>query len=158
MTTIAYRDRILAADTLVTDHGMLLGYACKLAQSQNGPIAGGAGNMPYVATFLKWFENCLPGASPPRIDVDKDPDGIIIDLEGRVWLWGGEPHLTELLLDPAYPFAAIGAGAKYAMGAMLMGASAEQSVQAAAAFDIYTGGRIDTLQLPSSPPNSSRKP
>jgi len=52
-----------------------------------------------------------------------------------------ESDFTVLLDDTGWY--AIGSGAPYALGALAMGATAEEAVRTAAIFDIWTGGSIE---------------
>lgn len=51
---------------------------------------------------------------------------------------------------------AIGSGGEYALGAMEMGASAEEAVAAACAWDTGCGGRIDCLEVFLKQPNGEQ--
>ena len=51
-------------------------------------------------------------------------------------------------------FCAFGSGADIARGAMMNGASAEEAIRIASKIDIFTGGDVQTLELPKTP----RKP
>ena len=140
MTTIAYRDGIIAYDsyciqgsTIVDDNynkhhvfGDLHVFA-----------AGGCGDeIPLIAWFL---------------DNSKEVSGISVD----VLIWDGNilhmasmdkdgPWSTEERTDNVI---AIGSGMPYALTAMDMGATAKEAVKMAAKRDVGTGGRIRTFKL-----------
>lgn len=62
----------------------------------------------------------------------------------------GEPFMVEddlTLIQIKAPFYAEGSGADFAIGAMEMGASAEQAVQAAIKHSANCGGKIQTVKL-----------
>ena len=70
------------------------------------------------------------------------------DAAGTIYLPNGNIIVVakdSMELRRGLPFWADGSGCNYAMGAMQMGATAEQAVAAAMAWDRYTGGRIVTV-------------
>lgn len=146
MTTIAYRDGIMAADSLCSGNNTRWGELEKITRG-DGCIAGACGSATTAATFRHWVENILVSTEDPfGCDVaDTEADGLLVTSDGVIWCWGGKPRMFR----PDAPFTAIGSGAKIAIGAMAMGASAAKAVEIAAQFDVYTGGRITTLSLES---------
>lgn len=155
MTTIAYRDGILAADSLVSGEMVRWGSTTKLAKAPCGWIGAACGDAGAASEFMWWVESqsiepfMPPFFSAPEFKSPVDVDGLLIDGSGKIWCWAGRPRFFHLDAD----FTAIGSGSKIAMGAMAMGATAEQSVAVAAQFDVYTGGKIETLSIrsPSRP-------
>lgn len=153
MTTIAYRDRTLAADSLVSGEMMRWGTTAKLFRAPCGWIGAACGDAGAASEFAQWMETLtfeIP--APPSFaapEFKSAVDGLLISHFGTIWCWTGRPRLFPLETE----FTAIGSGAKIAMGAMAMGATAEQAVAVAAQFDVYTGGKIETLSIrsPSRP-------
>ena len=144
MTTIAYRDGVLAADSLLTDGNLICGSVSKLATSKHGAIGGAVGRLERTLEFLRWLETFdVDRRNPDVAPVAEGADGLIISPKERIFLWTGGKQLV--VLDA--PFAAIGSGAKVAMGAMAAGATAEQALRICRDYDIYTGGRIVTLRV-----------
>jgi ATP-dependent protease HslVU (ClpYQ) peptidase subunit len=137
MTTIAYRDGVMAADTQVTEGNMVFAQATKLRRLADGTLIGMAGDMMPCAKLLraidgKGFEDIEP--------IAKDCKGawaLVVNPERRVFmLQGGKAGgLAELHGD----FFVEGSGAPYALGAMAAGAGAKQAVEIAARFDVNTG-------------------
>ena len=84
MTTIAYRDGILAADSLCTVDDMVAGECRKITKFKKGKkqiLAGGAGSKHAVENFLNWVDN---GA--PEEDLDKihgDFNGFLAIKKGK---------------------------------------------------------------------------
>jgi hypothetical protein len=70
MTTIAYRDGVLAADTLLTSSAMRNGYARKIRE-RDGMLAGASGTLAQMQTFLDWFDAGMTG-DPPSMAFDKE--------------------------------------------------------------------------------------
>lgn len=157
MTTIAYRDGIMAADTLCSGSSTRWGEVEKL-RAAAGCIGGAAGPAPAVEAFCYWIENELVAgvlhAPYFTTEVEGSVDGLLVTPSGVIWNWCGKGRLFRLNA----PFTAVGSGAQIAMGAMAMGASAEKAVEIASRFDVYTGGRITTLALeqPSRPKQEAK--
>lgn len=63
MTTIAYRDGVMAADTLTTWGNSRDGYVSKIAK-RGSVLAAGSGSMAHVQRFLDWFRTGMKGDPP----------------------------------------------------------------------------------------------
>ena len=134
MTTIAFRDGVLAADSFATDDACAL-QVRKIVRLPKGDVAGGAGSLPEVAKALQWLAKGGKGAAPSI-----EGSTILFTVDGVLHLAGGGwPGV------PVKGFAAIGSGAQGALVAMNLGMTAEQAVAAAASVDPSTGGEIDVL-------------
>lgn len=158
MTTIAYRDGVLAADSLVCGDNTRWGAKTKIVRARCGIMGGASGDASAAAHYLEWVESLekepQPEAAP---DTTHGVDGLLISRDGSVWCWTGGMSLFRMELPEGETFTAIGSGAKLAMGAMAMGASAERAVEIAIKYDIYTGGRITTLALSAPRPTRRRR-
>ena len=143
MTTIAYRDGVLAADTAMARGGTLYpGSITKIVRASNGCLAGAAGTAGYNGAFLRWALAGMEGDPPTAKQDDRDCDtGIIFRPDGSVVLY--EPTGWFETHPGVY---AIGSGREFALGAMRAGADAEQAVMAAAAHDPYTGVPVTVLR------------
>lgn len=138
MTTIAYRDHVLAADTQVTSNGMIDGRCIKIRRM--GPLlvaAGGAGSLCHQ--FFDWVKAGLHGDSP--FTGKEDGNGAIIMPDHRIVFWTGHGGTTV-----QGPFWAMGSGERFAIGAMHTGASAEEAVLAACQADVYSSAPITVLR------------
>lgn len=141
MTTIAFRQGVLATDTQMsygstqyTVPGIKLFYAGSYA-------VGFAGDIRYGPLVKRWFDlQCPLGVEEYNRLWDDGWDIIAMDRHG---------HLHTAFADVVYPldnqFYAIGSGSHYALGAMHMGASAVQAVAAAARFDVDTNAVIEHI-------------
>lgn len=140
MTTIAYRDGVLAADTQQTDaHGCAHGRVVKV--TRRGPIlAAAAGQACHARKFLDWFRAGMNG-EPAIGDDDRNADGILFLPDGTVIEFSPRGSKTVTC-----EFYATGSGMDYALGAMAMGASAEEAVRVAMRFDNCTGGEVTVLR------------
>lgn len=90
--------------------------------------------------FLNWLRN---GGDPAAWTGDKpDLRAMIVRPNGEVYLADDSVHFSGPIECDRY---AIGSGSDYALGALAMGASAEQAVRIASEFDQNSGGEPLTL-------------
>jgi ATP-dependent protease HslVU (ClpYQ) peptidase subunit len=140
MTTIAYRDGVLAADTRVTRGGYIMpGHFCKIGRSPSGDLVGISGNCAKADGFLRAVINGTADPTAPEEGVTAlviSPDGRITvhEAAGRFDITGAE-------------FWAIGSGTSAALGALHAGASAEEAVRIAMLIDNDSGGEVNSLRL-----------
>lgn len=145
MTTVAFRDGVLAADSFATDDASAI-QVRKIARLPKGDVAGGAGSLPEVTQALQWLAKGGKGAAPSI-----EGSTLLFTVDGALHLAGGGwPGV------PVKGFAAIGSGAQGALVAMKLGCTAEQAVSAVAGIDPATGGEIDVLAYVK--PERARKP
>lgn len=143
MTTIAYRDGVLAADTQQS-YGNLRVMGINKIVKAGGLLAGATGDAVACKNFLDWVMKGCPESCPPMVwSMDKDWRGTgYIFLDGMViefWPQGSLVH------RPA--FFAAGSGCDFAMGAMANGADARRAVEIAAEYDKNTGGIVQSLSI-----------
>lgn len=139
MTTLVYRDGILAADRIMLQGSIKCAEFSKIAKAPNGAIGGAAGDLKGVRKFLDWIQAGATGVPP----VSSKAEGYVIFTSERLFSWDGVPTLTEVFA----PFLAVGSGWEVALGALAMGADARRAVEIAAQFDANSGGGIDILTL-----------
>lgn len=142
MTTIAYRDGVLAADTAtwINDGNVRCpGRTGKLRRLSDGSLYSGAGASAQIEEFGNWLESGCKGDKPKADDISV----LHIRLDGTIVLYAGE---LERVAGEA-PFYAVGSGASAALGAMMAGASAAEAVRIAMEVDPYTAGEVDVLHL-----------
>lgn len=140
MTTIAYRDGVIACDSRQTRNSAIVSDDAQKCQIVNG-----------VKFFLSGAvcdEGALIAAyfgTPSSVPVECS--GYVVE-GGKLMMVGHDDKtgIWRMDLDPSNPDA-IGSGAPYALAAMDMGASAEDAVRAAMKRDIYTGGNIRTIAI-----------
>lgn len=141
MTTIAYRDGVIAADTLATWGSSRDGAFTKVAK--RGPyLAGVSGGVAACQRFLDWFSMGLRGDPPQMPDGDRTSHGIIILPDDRMLTWGPTGWERTRIIDHY----AMGSGGEFAQGALAMGATAERAVQVAIQYDTKSGGDITVLR------------
>jgi hypothetical protein len=140
MTTVAYRDGVLAADTLSVSAGIPC-RCTKLFRLEDGSVCGFAGNVDAWRLFLAWLRH---GGEPPKF-TDKDRESfhaLVMHPDGRVDEWESE-RVAIPLEDPFY---AIGSGSKAAVAAMHMGADAARAIEIAKLCDADTGGPVMVMR------------
>jgi hypothetical protein len=150
MTTIAYRDGVLAADTKGTDdNGYHPGtYRCEKLFRVDGDIIATAGEDATGMIFVDWYGSKKNGKrpKPPARLVDGAADFAVLILRKDGLYWSDKWCRMNKIMDEIY---ALGSGAPYALGAMAMGAPPEEAVRIAMRWDCYTGGDIVTMRLES---------
>jgi len=139
VTTIAYRDGILAADSLVTLGDTKVHGSFQKIRRIDDYLIGTAGGVADSERFIQWLK---AGGE------DECPKGsysaLIIDPRGRL----REIESGSLLPRPRNAkFAAIGSGAPYAIAAMWAGATAIEAVKIAAKIDTSTGLPVKSLKI-----------
>lgn len=142
MTTIAYRDGVLAADTQTSIHdGCVItpDKSKKILRLSDGSLIAGSGIKRQISDFAKWCETKV-GEKP-----DTEESTIIrISLDGGVIVYDGKTDERDVT---GCPFYAVGSGAAAALGAMYAGARADQAVEIAMKVDPWTGGEVDVVRL-----------
>lgn len=145
MTTIAYKDGVIAYDSRQTRGDRIISDNCAKRQVVDG-----------VSFFLSGAvcdEKALIAAyfgTPSAVPVECS--GYVVD-GGKLMTVGHDDKtgIWRQELEPSNPDA-IGSGAAYALAAMDMGASAEEAVRAAMKRDIYTGGKVHTTIIDPTKP------
>lgn len=153
MTTLAYKDGVLAADQMISDGLRFAGTVTKIAQSPTGELGGFTGDASVGREFLTWVKE---GAIPqfvPRWDADEG-EGLVFRLDGSAETYDekGRWHLITA------PFHSKGSGCDFAIGAMAAGASAAEAVAIAMRFDVKSGGEVECLFLGSKVGDASDLP
>lgn len=140
MTTIAYKDGVIAYDSRQTRNDRIVSDNCQKCEVVKG-----------VSFFLSGAvcdEKALIAAyfgTPSPVDIECS--GYVVD-GGKLIMVGHDDKtgIWKQELDMSNPDA-IGSGAQYALAAMDMGASAADAVLAAMKRDIYTGGFVTAIKL-----------
>lgn len=133
MTTIAWDGRSLAADRRMSGYMT----TCKIYPIEGGYLAG-AGIPDQIVEVAAWLQE---GADKPALPDAAESEFLIV--RGNEAFWMTWPYLREVRVRE--PFAVLGSGGPYALGALAMGADAKTAVEVAAQFDTDTGGGVDTV-------------
>lgn len=140
MTTIAYRDGVLAADRLITADGIRCGTVAKVIRGPGGQLAAVSGDLNDVTLFFKWVQRGCRGRPPKGTN---NPLGYLVLPSGLVKEWEGTDDFNVFESS----FRAAGSGERFAIGAMAAGADAVRAVEIACEFDVHSGGGIDVFRL-----------
>lgn len=140
MTTIAYKDGVIACDSRQTRGGAIVSDDVLKYEDVDG--------VRFFLTGSVCDERALIAAYfGTASTVPVECSGYVVD-GGKLMMIGHDDKtgIWRQELDPSNPDA-IGSGSPYALAAMNMGASAEDAVRAAMKRDIYTGGKIRTVKI-----------
>lgn len=149
MTTIAYRDGVLAADSCVTTSTEAGGstrangeklYRKTLPGGREVILATAGESFPALV-FVDWYGT---GKEPPSSLIDNECDFTVLILEAEELYEADKWCRPERITAPFY---AIGSGRKEALAAMACGKSAKKAVEIASLTDPYTRGPIVTMRL-----------
>lgn len=135
MTTIAYKDGILAADTQLT-YGYIKGLCRKIEILSTGEVVASAGNEEDYFIWKNWWA----GDKKKIPKLHKTFELIMIDPDGRLYKYNNT-CIPITIDDPVYAY---GSGDALARGAMAYGLSAKEAVKFASEVDINTNNIIDT--------------
>ena len=141
MTTIAYKDGVLAADSATSGDGIVVGHRRKIERIR-GQLVGAAGPIEEAEAFREWLKRGGRDKDRPE-GLEDEFAGIVVERDGRVVEYG------KRLIPFGYeaPFYAIGSGAAIATGAMAAGSTATEAVKIACRFDHYSEEPVHTLRL-----------
>jgi len=135
MTTIAWRDGIMAADRLAVTGGMRAD-AKKLHRLPDGRVVGCAGSYRLAIKFVSALRRAAV------VGLGRDFHGLVMLPNGKLL----EYEDCETAMPVTDRFYAIGTGAHAAMAAMYCGKSAAEAVKIAGRVDNATGcGRVDVV-------------
>jgi hypothetical protein len=138
MTTIAYRNGIMASDSRATINGYIEPQEDpKLFRQPDGGVAAMTGSASGCFKLLSWVNG-----DRKRLQPNGDYRIIWLRGDGRLEIFeDGCSYFVEC------EFMAWGSGMVAALGALHMGATAEMAVHVAAKIDTLTGGKVVTMQV-----------
>jgi ATP-dependent protease HslVU (ClpYQ) peptidase subunit len=140
MTTVAFRDGVMAGDTRIIYGDMIeRGHVRKVFRLKSGLLLGFAGDahdFQRIITELKQNPNKL-------IPTKSDLNVIMVKLDGTVM----ERDTGGWTQAENAKFYAIGSGRVPALVAMTCGKTAAEAVKIAMMFDPHTGGKVQTVRL-----------
>lgn len=145
MTTIAYRNGVIASDSGMIILDAKVGITQKIARHPEHGLAGGAGNASWVTKFLKWHEDGQRG-DPPEAQVDDEAidRGIVVTPDAPMAIKVFEPGGMHVVTTEYY---ALGTGREVALGVMWKGGTARDAVKAALELDRNTFGPMRALEF-----------
>nr|MBA3776758.1 hypothetical protein [Betaproteobacteria bacterium] len=141
MTTLVYRDGVLAADSRCTNGGYVIPEpAVKVRKLADCSIIGFCGTLAECEELAAWI------AAPTGDRPELDDSGRVVHVRTDGSLWTYECKAKPMRLA-ASPFYAWGTGFPAALGALHMGASAEEAVRIATLVDTSSGGEVRSVRL-----------
>ena len=144
MTTIAYKDRVMAADSRETsicdgESPMVLNDDCtKIFKLSDGSLFGASRGSEEIERLHQSLVDNLP---PPKLE---DINGLLVKPDETIWLYEG--NIWQKIRQTYY---AVGSGSLFAFAAMDAGASAIEAAEIGAKRDPYSGGKVIHLRLRS---------
>src|SRR6185312_1506553 len=149
MTVVCVRDGVMATDSRATaEDGKA--HRCEKLYRFGPLIVGVSGSHPGCMAFVRYFR----ARAEEQDDYDfEGASALVLCPKRGILIFDdcGEP-------DPVQePFFAIGSGGQVALGAMHMGASAVQAVEAACRWNASCGLPIISMSMKRSRPGSPRK-
>lgn len=139
MTTIVYRAGVLAVDSQACSGWTRDGVSVK-GRKVGRILAAASGGSPHCQAFLDWASTGTQGL-PDMGSSEKDGEHAF----GYLFLPSGEcvrfhPRVPPMI--SAGPFWSFGSGGFIALGALAVGATAIEAVEAAIRWDIGSGGPV----------------
>ncbi len=142
MTTVAYKNGVLAFDSKVSSSGVHVGWMVKGRKTSKYLIAG-CGACEDLQAFIDWMVSGGAQEDKKKYGLDREVDlaAIVINKKGKVLHYESRLYPYEINSE----LHAVGSGADIAIGAMAFGATSSQAVKIASKFDVATGGTIKDL-------------
>lgn len=138
MTTIAYRDGVIAADSRIIQDSVIVTDDYNKIIKQGDLVFALAGT---VADFQVFMDSWDSPTKAKKLDVN----ALVWDGKGVLDCYSNDKGIVCQPLCAEYW--AIGSGASYAITAMDMGATAAEAVKMAKRRDTNTGGNVDVFKL-----------
>lgn len=153
MTTIVYRDGVLAADGRVTQNDTIVGdNFVKIHVLNDGGAVAVCGRPDECMPIVEWLKQASAGEQAgPQPEIESSTL-LHVTGDGRVRLLA-EKHWIEM----DEPFIAAGSGSAAALGALHAGANAVEAVAAATKTDPYSGGQIRAVTLEHLVPKKTKR-
>lgn len=142
MTTIAFKDGLLATDSRLTAGNEILGTIKKIQIVGDDVIAGSGANAA-IETFIKFYQDL-----PYDKEILKDKNNtceILVFKKATKQVIGYDEDFIPYEYEA--PFYAIGSGRGFAIGAMAAGALPTEAVVIASEYDKSTDNKIQTLKI-----------
>lgn len=153
MSTVAYKDGVIACDSIMAFNDNVMHGIVKIGKTKHY-LFGYAGRVSMMLPMFDWILHVegQDGMRSPE-DFYKKNDklntigdvgsAMLVDVHGSIWTVTCEGMAIPI---PRKTYA-IGNGYEYALGAFEMGASAAEAIAVAGKLDAFTGGETYTLSL-----------
>lgn len=150
MTILAYRNGILASDSLANVRGTRISAVRKIGRDPDGAIFGATGGVADCHAFLRWCQAGRPDDAMPKL-VEDHFSGLLIEKDGTVKEYA--PNLNWATHDA--PFFGWGPGGDIAIGAMAFGATAIEAVNIAIEYEGSCHGPVQIERLDIALPEAA---
>lgn len=162
MTTIAYKDGVLASDSMVSDvhRGLYEGTTQKVFQLSGGCLYASSGDYDdrAVRALLDSVRSPDQLPSPQQLwECDVNADCVLVFPDGQVFIItittdvepgdDENPVQAAEIFQVSAPYVAVGSGRQIALGAMWAGRSAAQAIEAACEHNVWTRGPVQSMRL-----------
>lgn len=141
MTTIAYRNNVIAFDSRITADDTILYDDFDKSRTVDGVTFVICGELSGYDDLIAAYFGTKPAAP------NTDNAALVVD-SGKIWCIGigedGACWRSPVMLDRPY---ALGSGSAYALAAMDLGVGAADAVQCAKARDPFSGGLVRTISI-----------
>ena len=138
MTTIAYKDGVIAYDSRETKGSIIHTDEANKKRELDGVYFFLCGdNCGYKDVMSEWF--C--STTKTLLNVC----GIAVDEEGTLWEFGNDDGFWRDRINLSEPYV-YGSGSSFALTAMDLGLSAKDAVKMAIKRDVYSGGKVNTFK------------
>lgn len=148
MTTIAYKDGIIAADSQVSLGSLICNNDFNKVQrfdsQEFGSVyVGAAGTLSHICEMFDFIATLFSGEEPDAIKFGSEHFQVVMLTEDGELKEGllTESSTNILWIDCEQPYA-IGSGSHIAIGAMAAGSTAEEAVKLASKHDCYTNDNV----------------
>jgi hypothetical protein len=163
MTTIAYKDGVMACDSRWSYNDAVDSVQTKIRRLASGGLIGGSGDNDAREIEALFDKVKTPAGLPKRtelMNIRCDYLGLLVLPRGRIFKvasthlseahWGADFEEDIGVWEINAPFAAVGSGKEFALGAMAAGKSAADACRIACRFDINSG--LPVYQYDVKPP------
>lgn len=160
MTTVAYKDGVMSSDSCWSCNKAVDSLMTKIKRLSSGALLGQAGDNDARAIEKMLDKVKTPAGLPMRDDILRirlDYMGLLVLPRGRIFKvslthiseanWSDDFDEDVGIWEISSPFAAIGTGKEFAMGAMAAGKSAQETVRIACRYDINSRPPVHTMSL-----------
>lgn len=139
MTVIVYKNYVMASDSSCWKESTEICKVKKIYRIRKG-LVGIAGDFTDIAKFIKWLKEGAVEEEYPKGTFE----AIVVDPSNRITLWDGWGYAP---INHRGNYCAVGSGADIALGALCVGASSKQAVQAAIKHHSQCSGPISLYKL-----------
>lgn len=165
MTTISYKDGVMASDGKMTLGDMVIKLDTQKTFWVNNHLVGVCGRARAINTFVSWLQKQtdyhivnsevgdLVDLVPPVLEDDEGYNALVVTPSRQVLMYEGN---TPIDMGVDVPMS-VGSGSCFALAAMKTGSSAEEAVKVACELDVYSGGEITVVQLEEEPQELTRE-